>query len=206
MSQSIQEMVARPRQYHFSDGFVEIGVGLLFAVGALMLYALSILLSQPILAGALALAIVIVASAAAVLVKRGIEAAKERVTYPRTGYARTNTEISRGGKWAVIVFALVLSFAIAVLPEQLNKGSFALGALMSMVLVVFGMRAHLMRFYLLAVLAAGLAFLVPYLVESESGSGIAVLAGIGLLLMASGALALARYLRTTRSPQEHPHG
>lgn len=102
--------------------------------------------------------------------------------------------------------ALLLAVLGILLPEELNRAAFAVGAIMSIVLVVFGARSRLTRFYILAALTVLLTLIGPYLVPSESGAGVVVLGGVGLLLLTSGGIAFARYLIANRGPEADVDG
>lgn len=206
MTESLQELLSRPRRYYFSDGLVEMGVGLLFSLSALLLLGLRTLFDRPLLAGALAVLTLLSVWVAAVLVKRGVETAKERITYPRTGYARSDAQIGWTGRSIIMATALLLAVLGILLPEELNRAAFAVGAIMSIVLVVFGARSRLTRFYILAALTVLLTLIGPYLVPSESGAGVVVLGGVGLLLLTSGGIAFARYLIANRGPEADVDG
>lgn len=132
------------------------------------------------------------------LIGWGMGKLKERVTYPRTGYA-----MPRVPRYLVFVFgiSLVLINALDVFVWKFGLTAafvqpLSLGLLSACLLLWMG--GGLTRFYYLAATAflSG-AFLTWYGVDMYAGMALHS-AALGLLLMVSGGVTLRRYLR------EHP--
>lgn len=195
----------RPLRYVYIDGFIEIAIGALFMVSALLLLLFALALDRPPLSaliGATALLLVITLG---LLVKRLVEAAKERITYRRSGFVQLRPGATP--MWIRIVLilaALGLASISLLLPAAFQTSGFALGALLTLILAMFGLQTGWLRFYLVAAAVALLTLAASQWVTGETAAAILVLGGSGALLGLSGSWALSRYLQ--RHPAEADHG
>lgn len=198
----------RTIQYWFEDGIVELGAGGLLLLLGIYFY-LQATLENNFLAEMLGGAFALFFIGGWYLTRRFIRSAKERITFPRTGYVaykrdKNNKKPIRMAL-AMIVGALVsgaLVVLIAKRPLGMDIMPAATGLVIALVLGLMGFRTHLPRFYLPAVFGllcgAGLAV-----------SGIESILGIALLYMASaivlivtGAIVFRRYLNSNPAPAD----
>ncbi|MGA9531303.1 MAG: hypothetical protein WBR18_01175 [Anaerolineales bacterium] len=204
MNRSIGDWMRRPLRYVYIDGFIEIAIGALFLVSALLLLLFAVALDRPALAaviGATALLLVIVLG---LLVKRLVEAAKERLTYRRTGFVQLRPGATP--RWThilLILAALGLASASLFLPDSFQQSGFALGALLTLILALFGLQTGWLRFYLVAAAVALLTLAASQWISGEAAVAAFVLGGSGAILGMSGGWALSRYLQRTTAEQDH---
>jgi hypothetical protein len=190
----------RTIQYWFEDGIVELGIGGLFLLLGIYLYlqaTLEIRFLAELLSGAFALVFI----GGWYLAGRFIRSAKERITFPRTGYVAYKRD--RNAKkpvrlaLAMIIGSLVSGGVIVLIarhPLGMNLIPTITGLAVAIVLGLIGFRTRLPRFYLPAVfgLLCGIGLSV---------SGIGNILGIAWLYLAtafvlliSGAIVFRRYL------------
>ncbi|HZD10730.1 MAG TPA: hypothetical protein VE553_05245 [Candidatus Binatia bacterium] len=123
----IEKKVRETHRYFYDDGLVEIGVGFIFVLTGLVLAAWLAFEGNLPLRISSALALPVLATLGALLMKRAVTAVKERVTYPRTGYVAYRRGEPSSGRWLVMTAALLLAIAGFFLPEVLAKMSLMVG-------------------------------------------------------------------------------
>lgn len=194
----IDRKVRETHRYFYSDGLVEIGVGFLFLLTGLVLAAWLLFEGNTVLRIASVLALPLLATLGALLVKRSVSALKERVTYPRTGYASYRQGEPSVGRWLIMAAALLLAIASFFLPEVLAKMPLMVGALLGILLGYMGYRTYVRRFYIAgsAALLTGLAAAV-FVADELLGTALSFIV-LGFTLLLSGGLTLLTYL------QRHP--
>ena len=228
MKTEIDGVARRTRRYWYEDGFAELASGglmVLAGIGLAAAYRAFVGWSagSPDL-GTRCLVAVLVVGVAQVLaviggraMRGGIEAAKERVTYPRTGYVayrqpqpKPRSLPEKIGILALVSFLSLIGGAVMgnVLGTLASSGSvpiwllsmpMALGAIIAVVLGLLGRQMALPRFYGLAVLsllAGGIA--ARGSVEFEGAMLYLVL--MGAILGVSGGVTLWRYARRNAAP------
>ncbi len=202
MADEIGRTMRRTMAYYYEDGFVEIAVGALFglvACAVMLMRAAQTASPGAIVASSLGLVVVVLGGAFAV--QRIVQAAKTRVTYPRTGYVSYRHDRPSPSRWLVIAGALLLVVLTFVLPDPFTQMPFAVGALLIVILGALVLRGAPPRLALAGVagLAGGVA---AALLDVPETAGVAVAFGAaGLALVASGLLALAGYLRHAPPPE-----
>jgi hypothetical protein len=205
MSDSIERLQQRARQYWFQDGLGELAVGLLFLLLGLYFLGQASLPSDSTLYRLLDAGFLLVFLAAILLLRRLVPFLKERITYPRTGYVsyRQVEKNQRGLRMAaaMIIGATVAAlFAAAPLSLVLLPG--VSGLIAACAFLLMGSRAGMARFYLLAACSALLGGSLSLLgVGDIFGLGLYYTL-FGLAILASGFYALARYLLENRALQE----
>ena len=112
MSEQIDGIIRRTQGYRYSDGFVEIVIGCLFALIGGLLFVQSRVLPDSILTIVLAVGVPLLIIGGSLLSKQAVRSLKERITYQRTGYIsyekKRNTSKRR---WLVVAFALLVALA-----------------------------------------------------------------------------------------------
>lgn len=202
MSQQVNDMIERKvretHRYFYNDGLVEMGVGFIFLLTGLGLVGWLLFEDNQVLRIASALALPLLATLGALLMKRAVTAVKERVTYPRTGYVAYREGQPSRGRWLIMAAALILAVASFFLPELLAKMPIAIGGILAVVLANLGYRVSLARFYVSAFVAFLLGLVGAIFVPDELLGAALTFVGAGLVLLVGGFIALLNYL------QEHP--
>lgn len=179
----------RVRQYANVDGLLELALGIV-----LFLIALTSVVSERL--PSIVPAIIYLPLAIAIpLLFQGTLRLKQRVTYPRTGYAVPR---SPPRHFTFIFFALLLLLTAVqgFFLSSLDQGTLLLlGVLMAGLLWWLG--AGLVRFYCLAVTSLVLSIALTWLPLGDSLGGTIFCVALGLLLLTSGAYTLHRYLKST---------
>lgn len=195
MNDKIDETVKRVHRYLYDDGLSEMGVGILFIVVGLGLIAFVAIQDNTVLGAVLLGGLLAFAFGGALFTKRALEAVKERVTYPRTGYVAYPSEKPKKWRWVAPVEILLVVIISLALPEELTRMSAMIGGLMFAIISSLGYRLGLRRFYVLGVIALMVGVGASLLFPNEAlGAGMTFTV-MGLLLLGSGGLTLSAYPR-----------
>jgi MFS family permease len=212
MSEQIDGIIRRTRGYWYSDGFVEIAIGGLFALIGGALFMQSRMLPGSILMIAFAVGVPLLIIGGSLLSKRAVRSLKERITYPRTGYIAYEKKRSTGRRhWLVPAFALLLALAY-IAADLLTSDAradlsrfgvaFTTGLIAGAAFVYVGYTVGVARFYVLGALAALLGVAASLAGLGDVLGTAALFVGLGLAQVISGALVLALYLHRSRWTQE----
>lgn len=199
MADQYDKLVKQTYRYYYDDGLVELAVGLLFGVTGLGLLAWQS--SSAVVRGIMAVGLPLLVIGGAYAIKRFVGEVKERITYPRTGYVAYRQEEPSRGRWLIVLAALAVAIAGFILPEVLNKVSFALGALLAAVLAFLGYRSAVNRFYLAALVSLTAGVLATALLDDEALATAVTMLTAGLALVITGSLTLVTYLRRHPAPE-----
>lgn len=191
---SVKELIDRPFRYFYDDGLVELAGGTLFLAAGLAIgaWAATPAGSAWRLAGVLLL--VAIPLLGSVLFQRLVQAVKDRWVHPRTGYVDYGQSQPSRARWVVIGGALALTIAGFLLPERLNNMALGEGFLLGLVLVTLAYRARLLRFYLLAAIAALIGLAAALWLGPDLWGSAATFGTTGAVMILSGGCALRRYL------------
>ncbi len=197
----IDEAVRRTYRYVYDDGIVEMAVGLLFVLTGGVLFAWMGVGSSVWVTVILILAMLAVAIGGTLLLTQGIKLAKERVTYPRTGYVAYRTKEPGRSRWWLLPVAVILILTAGFWPDALNDMSIFIGVTLFVILVYLGYRVGLRRFYLtgLATLLIGPIF--ANVIEEEFLGVAATFAVSGVVLLLAGFWAFRSYLDNNPMPE-----
>lgn len=199
MTDQVDETVRRVQRYLYDDGLIEMGVGILFIVVGLGLIAFVAIQDNTALGVVLIVGLLAITFSGALFTKNALEAVKERVTYPRTGYVSYQSGEKNRGRWLAPVVALLLLVFSLFLPEELTRMSSMIGALLFVILLSLGYRLRIRRFYAIGSIALLAGISVSLLIADEAlGVGM-TFSVTGLSLLISGGLAFRSYLR--RNPK-----
>jgi hypothetical protein len=199
----------RTIQYWFEDGIVEMGMGGLFLLLGVYFY-LQATLKNGFWAELLSGAFVLIFIGGWFLAGNFIRSAKERITFPRTGYVaykpdRANKKFLRLAL-AMIAGALISGALLVLLSERPlgidNLMPAATGLTIAIVLGVLGVYTGLLRFLIPAVfsLLCGIG-LTASGIDNTLGGAFVYLAS-ALVLIITGALVFRRYLQANPAPTE----
>ena len=204
MATKILSTQKRVFQYWFSDGLAELSLGLVCVLLGLYLLAQALLPQDSLASRLLNLLSVFIVFGMSVTARQLLNAAKSRITYPRTGYVA----YQRPGKLEYLAVGVVCLFFIAMGTGLLAfpQGSLAwmpvaAGIVFGAVLLFQALRSGLPRLFVLALvslmLGGGLAL-----------SGIPNLPGLAYFFILSGPCFIVsgwtgyhRYQRSTRVDQ-----
>jgi len=194
MNDDVEKIVKRTYRYHYEDGLVEIGLGILFTASGLLFFTWQALQDGGWLGAALALSSALLVIGGVYGMRWAVGQMKEKVTYPRTGYAAYREGEPSVARWLILAVVMGVIIAGIFLPEALERLALMEGALLGAILVYIGYRVDLARFYLLGVLVllVGLAATVLF-ADDLMGSAV-TFGGSGLFLLLSGLATFAAYL------------
>lgn len=204
MNDTIDRYVKKAHRTYYDDGLAEMISGLFMAgSGAALVLVLAFDL-PPFTDALLFLVILAAVIALGLLLRRFVLGLKDRITYSRSGYVSYRHDEPDYGRWILLLVGVVLIAALLFLPEQFNTLQFAIGALLAAVLLYLGYRLTLARFYAVgsACFLVGLASTIW--IDDEYVGAAVTLLGCGLLLLLSGTIALANFLRHNPDPGREP--
>jgi len=200
MKENFSDVEQRVKRYWYVDGFGElVGGGGMCLILALYFAAQQYFGDDSLIGGLLQASLVLVLIGGMVLVRRLINAAKVRVTYPRTGYVEYSTpknKVFAGILSGVVGMIMAMTFIFIV--RQFNRIDAMVavtGVVMGIILLVKQVwTTKVKRFYLLSAVA-----LIYGVVLSVSGFPRGYNLGLFYALMSisfaiSGGLTLKRYL------------
>ena len=211
MNDDLKTPRKRAFQYFFVDGIFELGYGLVSLIVGIYFY-LSARVGTGLFHALLDVSLVLVLLGSSWLAKSLVRGLKEKLTYPRTGYVAYRRESRSKRGWRVVV-SLITGGLVGAITAVLVTAPFPgmdvlpviTGIIMGIVLGVIAWRVGLVRIYLLAVLSLLLGFGLGFARLMDDLGVAAFYGGLGLLLLASGGLALWHYLRQNPVSREEPH-
>ncbi|MBN1287153.1 MAG: hypothetical protein JXB47_17265 [Anaerolineae bacterium] len=221
MNPDIDKMAQRTRRYWYEDGLVEIAAGGVFLWGTTVILvsaAIAAVLGAPaalVVAAGLIFLTTVGAMTVAKGVRRAVNAVKNRVTYPRTGYVayRAPKAIKRSPAGMIglailtVAGSVIVAAGLGVLARRLPDWALSMpvseGVLFGLLLALLGYRLGLARFYVLAALSALVGAGVALTTDPYNLLSAAVYFGaMGIVLIGSGGLALRDYLRQNPLPAD----
>jgi uncharacterized membrane protein YbjE (DUF340 family) len=199
MNQNIDDMMRRTYRYYYEDGLVETAVGILFFIIGLALLGWLTIQSSLILGIGMVILSVLLIFGGTLFVQKVIPRLKERFVHPRTGKVVYRQEEPKQSN-RLILFVVTMVIALGIfLPERFNQMALLEGVLLGALFVYLGYRVKVNRFYLLGGAALLVALASMMLFSDDIRSSAFTFGGTGLILLISGLIVLARYLR--RYPQ-----
>jgi len=203
LKDDLNNLMQRPVRYWYVDGLTEIGFGLICLVLAAYFFGQAFLPPDSMLFRLLDMGFLFVILGAGWGVGQLINIAKNRLTYPRTGYvAYPATKEYR--RWLAGGLGILLGGLLSVLFTgvlSLDWMPTLTGMILAAVITYMGFRIGQLRFFILAfvslVIGVGLG-----LARIGNLTGLAVYYTlISLALVVSGALTLYSYIKKTSPPQ-----
>lgn len=208
MNLSVEEIQKKALQYWYVDGLSELGTGFVFIFIGLT-YWLGRTLQQPFAGLFLGFGQPIVQVGTMLVIYWLIRWAKQKVTYPRTGYLsyrRDKEQNSTRRRLLVLILAVIIAgitvFSLNFLIDnRIIQDSWITtftAIFISGIFLFSNHKIHLIRLYILAlyVLIIGIAFSLTGLPSSYINPFFLMLVGAGLLT--TGTLTLNRYLHETQ--------
>ena len=203
MTEQMDRITRSTRKYMYDDGLFEIASGLILLLVGLGLFSwIAFTDISSVLGIALIAAILILAVSGGLLTKRAVEAVKERLTYPRTGYVAYRQEEPRQSRLVVITTSLLATLVILLLPDNLSRMATMIGALLGIVLAVLGYRLAVTRFYIASFVVVATGLLTSALFDEEFLGAAVILMISGAVLIFSGTAALLSYLKSNPKADE----
>ncbi len=195
MTHNLDGIIRRTRGYFYQDGLVEMLLGVFFLIIGLLFQLWVTLQSGSLWNLFMAAGLPVLVIGGVVYTQVAIRHLKERVTYPRTGFASYVKKQPARIRWLLSAAPLVLVILSILMPRWFSEMAWFEGALLGFVLFVIGAQIGLWRFYLLG----GLIFLIGLVADAITsgdlpGSAL-TFSGSGLVLLISGAITFHRYLR-----------
>jgi hypothetical protein len=207
MNQDIDQVIQRTRQYWFSDGIVELSVGLLFLILGLYFYLQSLLVPGSSLLIILQVGFVFLLIGSIFLSRHLVAKLKSRLTTPRTGYVSYKRASKKQRTLSIAVVCLIAVInAVLFLstPLSINWVPAISGLIVGSLWLISALRVGLLRFYLQAILAYLLGALLSF-TNLDLNQNLALFYGIsGGVLILSGGLTLSKYLHNYPPLKEEP--
>ena len=198
MNDDLNQVTRRVRQYWFADGLAELSVGGAFIVLGLYFYLQSILPSGSLVLLTIQAGFVVLLFGVIFLSRYPVSKFKARLTFPRTGYVSYNRASKKqrivSAGTAILIVALNLALFLNT-PLSLNWIPAITGLIVGIVWLISAIRVGLIRFYLQSILSLLLGVGLS-LARLETYQSLAVYyAAMGIVLLISGGVTLAKYLR-----------
>ncbi len=201
----LEQVRKRVYRYWYEDGLAEIATGCLFILVGLVLGAQGLAPSGSSLGAIASLAFPVAVVGGVLAVRRLVNIAKERITYPRTGYVQYGRPGPRrrllsavlGGSMGIVVAAVLASGPASLVWLPLLQG-LIIGAFW----LYMGTRLDLIRFYVLAALSALIGIAIALSGVADLWGSAAYFGGMGVVMVVGGGLALRSYLRQTQPTGE----
>jgi hypothetical protein len=208
MKDRMIDVEQRVRRYWYVDGFGElVGGGGMCLILALYFSAQQYFGDESLIGGLLQAGLVLVLLGGIFLVRRLINAAKARVTYPRTGYVEYSEPPHKTARSILsAVVGMMLAFTFVFIVRQFNQIDAMVavsGTVMGIMLLVKQVwSTKVKRFYLLSAAAViyGAALSVSGFPRGYNLGLFYALMGLSFAI--SGALTLQRYLQQNPMPVE----
>jgi hypothetical protein len=193
--------------YWYTDGLGEIAIGVMFIVLGIVIGVQDFLL--PPFSALSAFGIPVVFILGWWFGGRFVRAAKERITYPRTGFVAYKRPANKkrrailsgvgGALMAFLVVTLALTYPLTSAWIPMLQG-----VLIGLLWFFLGRKADVIRFYLLAMISLVIGFLTARFVTGENfGTGV-YFAAMGVVLVISGGITLWNYLHSHQLPEQDP--
>jgi hypothetical protein len=195
MKDNVEKMVQRTYRLYYEDGLVEMGMGIVFTLSGLILVTWYALQDGGWLGALLAVSSALLVIGGVFGMRWAVRQAKEEVTYPRTGYATYREGEPAVARWLILVVLMGVVTAGLFLPAALERMALMEGALLGAILIYLGYRLGLLRFYVLGVLIIAIGLAATYLFPDDLLGSAMTFGGAGLLLLLSGLVTFATFLR-----------
>lgn len=191
---NIEQLMRQTRAYEYSDGLIEIALGMLFLLVGMFIYIFQGTSTEIGVIGAVALAIVIAAS------NWVIWQIRQRFTWKRTGYVALNHAISIPFRVARVIIALAIGVVLNILLRIATGVAIWNPLVLAVCFLVFFVsewqRVGQTRWLILAFSAVLVALAVAVLPFTRETAFLAMTSYIGLGMLVCGIYALVRYLHT----------
>jgi hypothetical protein len=205
MDNDINRAMQRTKRYWHIDGLNEMSLGLLFLLMGLYFFLEVILTPASVLYQILNVGFVILAVGVALSAGRLINALKEHLTYPRTGYVAYR-QVKGIKRWVRVLLLFAASAMIGALivnlPISRNWHPLVLGVTVAGAMLFIGNRVGLSRFYILAATSMLAGAGIALFGFDLAVGGMIYYALMGVALFLSGAITLRNYLKQTQPAQE----
>ena len=202
MKEILNKTYQRTRQYWYIDGLSELAFGAICLLLAVYFTLQATLPRETLLATLLDSSFLIVFIGGFFLANRAVETAKSHLTYPRTGYV-SYPKNGQGKRWIGAGIAMLMAALVSALMVT-APASFAwmpaiTGFILGAILLYFGYRIDLLRFYLLAAVSLILGSFLSIIGVGDTPGLAWFYSLISLALFLSGGFTLRRYLKANRS-------
>jgi len=200
MDSLIDQYLRKPIRYADIDGLNDIGLGIATLGWSLIFLIPEHLPRDSVLARDSWLLMPLVMGPLVLLIHFGTRLARERLTFPRTGYVAYST--SPGKYIAVIAVAVITALAAVFTASQATLSvTFVMGSLVAAASLHRLARTGLLRYGLLAGASVGIGLVLSFqdLGFREGTMWFCLL--MGMTLLVSGTVTMWRYLRQTSSQE-----
>ena len=204
---TVEKTKKRTMQYWFRDGLPEIGMGFVFVVLSIYFYLQFKLSQSGLIRVILDISLILIILGSIWIVNTGIKYFKEKLTYPRSGYAVYN-QTRRFPRWVNGLMGGIAGafFAAFIVSNDLTKWLSAItGTVICFALFFIGIKVNLLRFYILSLLSFGFGLSIS-LLNPDSQLGSCLVYGFtGVAIIISGTITLISYIHHTQKPETLSH-
>jgi hypothetical protein len=207
----IKQVEQRVRRYWYTDGIAELASGGMFVLLGLYFGIQGYFGEASPVSVVLQVSLALLMIAGAFGVRQLVKALKARLTYPRTGFVeyRVNEKDTKVRRYVVVGVAMIIAIASIVLNDfirGLDSMVLITGLLVGVIFITLqGRSSGLKRFYALGGLAIVLGVALSFSRLPQAYT-LALFYGLtGVVILASGALVLHRYLNENPLPMEKAH-
>jgi hypothetical protein len=197
MNNELDQVTRRTRQYWFVDGLAELSVGGTFVVLGLYFYLQSILPEGSLLLFILQAGFVILLIGVIFLSRYIVRRLKSRLTFPLTGYVSYKRASNKQRVVSAGLATIIASLNVALFmttPLSLNWIPAITGLIVGIIWLISAIRVGLIRFYLQSILSLLLGVALS-LARLETYQSLAIYYTVmGIVLLISGGVTLAKYL------------
>ena len=193
----VNDITQRTRQYWFTDGLAELIAGISFLLLGLYFYLQVVLPRASLAANLLQAGFALFIIGCVLLGKRTVQALKERLTYPRTGfvaYTRANPRYRWLSAGLAVGIAAMIASLIVSTPAAVDWLPAVTGLVVAAVWLVTAARVGLLRFYLLAIISIVLGLGLSFSGLGDTFGVACYYASMGFALIFSGWTTLRSYL------------
>ena len=207
MNDDIDQVIQRTRQYWFSDGIVEISIGLLFLILGLYFYLQSLLAPGSSILILLQVGFVFLLIGSIFVSRFIVTKLKSRFITPRTGYVSYKRASKKQRTLSIAIVCLIAVINTVLFlstPRSMNWVPAVSGLIVGSLWLISAFRVGLLRFYLQAILAYLMGALLSF-THLDLNQNLALFYGVlGGVLILSGGFTLSKYLRSSPPLKEEP--
>jgi putative exporter of polyketide antibiotics len=196
----------RAIQYWFNDGIIEIAFGGILFVLGIFFFVTNLLPEHSTIRIVLESSFALIFLGAAYGVNRLAAFAKERITYPRSGYVRIKQRRS-SPRWLIILTSSIIAGTLAGLVQvfqELQRWLPAmLGLLIAVVIFVMAIRSKLSRLFGEALLSIAIGVAIAVWNIPEPFATPFLYTSIGICIGLVGLCVMVQFISNSSVPQEN---
>lgn len=203
---NINQVMRNTRRYWYVDGINEIAAGLLIILIALTYYFSSMIPNMAVRGIMLGFGQPVIIIGGSLLVSKLVKFAKERITYPRSGYLVLRQRKKYKLRRMIIGFSvgLVVSIVVSIFNNAISETYVPVttATFMAILSFVIGYQFAVPRFFWISALTLAWGVFISWWYPDGVLPFVFLFGGVGVFWLVSGLLTLFRYLRETEIMEE----